>query len=114
MSGTKRTPIARQATLQITPRVVELFELAERARRQRKTASCVVGTYGLCRAECPACTRWYDAMAALHSELRLRPWQWPCLPLCSHPPGTPAARDWRPDSESLKLWLLLDQARSAE
>jgi hypothetical protein len=111
MSGTRRTPIPRRATLQISARAVELFEQVERARRQRRAASCVVGTYGYCRGECPACRSWYDLQDELHAELGLKPWQWPCVPINPFPPGSPPACDWRPGGDQLALWQLLDQAR---
>jgi hypothetical protein len=43
MSRTKRIPIARQPSLQVSPRAIELFEALERARKQRTivTASLV-------------------------------------------------------------------------
>jgi hypothetical protein len=83
MSGTRRTPISRIGTLlQITSRALELFEATEKGRRKRRAAGCVVGVYGQCRMECGACQTWAAAHSELHSELRLRPWQWPCLPIC--------------------------------
>jgi hypothetical protein len=115
MSGTRRTPIARRAALQITARAIALFEQLERVRRQRRGSTCVVrdNPSGYCTAECQACESWFDLMDALHSELGLRPWFWPCLPQNPYPPGTPASRDWRPGGNQLKLWQALDQARRA-
>jgi hypothetical protein len=114
MSGTRRTPISRIGTLlQITSRALELFEATEKGRRKRRAAGCVVGVYGQCRMECGACQTWAAAHSELHSELRLRPWQWPCLPICLHPPGSEAARDWEPSGPELALWQTLERARRA-
>jgi hypothetical protein len=100
---------------QITPRALELFVEMERATRARRRADgCSVSTYsGYCTTDCPACRKWFDLHGELHSELRLRPWVWPCLPHNPSPPGTPAARDWRPNEDQQELWDLLDEARRA-
>ncbi len=37
----RRVPIARQPTLQITPRAIELFEAMEQAKRRRNSADCI-------------------------------------------------------------------------
>ena len=114
MSGTKRTPIARIGTaLRISPRALELFEATERARRRRRSAACVVGVYGQCGMECPACQAWSTAHSELHTELGLRPWEFPCLPICPHLPGTPASREWEPSGPELALWQTLERARRA-
>lgn len=113
MSGTRRTPIARRATLKISARALELFEQLERARRQRRAASCVVGPYGYCGMECGACQDWANAHSELHRELALKPWEWPCLPVCPFPPGSSAARDWSPSGPELALWQTLERARRA-
>jgi hypothetical protein len=116
MSGTLRTPISRRSMQpQITPRALELFVEMERATRARRRADeCSVSTYsGYCTTDCPACRKWFDLHAELHTELRLRPWKWPCLPRNPYPPGSPKADDWRPDEEQQKLWGLLDEARRA-
>jgi hypothetical protein len=113
MSGTRRTPIARPATLQISARAVGLFEQAEKARRKRRGAACAVGIYGYCRMECPACQAWSDAHSELHRELALKPWEWPCLPVCPHPPGSSAAQAWEPSGPELALWQTLERARRA-
>jgi hypothetical protein len=114
MSGTRRTPIARiGAPLSISARALELFKATERARRRRRGAACVVNTYGLCRMECPACQAWSTAHDELHREFALKPWQWPCLPICPHPPGTQASREWEPSGLELALWQTLERARRA-
>ena len=114
MSGTKRTPIARIGTaLQITPRALELFAATERARRRRRSAACVVGVYGQCCMECGACQDWANAHSELHEELALKPWEFPCLPICPHRPGTQASRDWEPSGPELALWQTLERARRA-
>jgi hypothetical protein len=113
MSGTKRVPIARQSNLQVTPRAMELFEAAEKARSKRRGASCIVGPYGHCNMECPACQAWHDAHSQLHRGLGLRPWQWPCLPINPFPPGSINSRGWSPEGEELELWQQLERARRA-
>ena len=112
MSGTKRTRIARPAIRQFSPRALALFEQLERARRQRRAATCIVGNNpsGYCNAECPACRTWYDLHNQLHIELGLMSWEWLCLPRNPYPPGTSVSRNWRP-GEQQALWQLLDEAR---
>jgi hypothetical protein len=112
---TNRTPIARVGQpLQITARALELFALTEKARRKRRAATCVANEYGLCRMEgCPPCEAWQNAHTELCIELRLKPWQFPALPICPHPPGTPASRDWEPSGPELALWQTLERARRA-
>jgi hypothetical protein len=114
MSGTRRTPLGRKAGLVITPRVLELFAATEKARRKRRAAGCVVNEYGLCRMECGACQAWQDAHSELCIELRLRPWQFPALPICPHVPGTRASREWEPSGLELALWQTLERARAAQ
>jgi hypothetical protein len=112
--STNRTPIARPALTMITPRAIELFSELERSRRARKHAvDCTISEQGLCTANCRACRLWWDAHAALHTELRLRPWVWPCLPRNPYPPGSPGAREWRPGTEQEELRDLLNAARRA-
>lgn len=118
MSGTKRIPIARRPGLQISPQAVKLFEALERARHQRRAASCIVGDSpaGYCSADCAACRSWYALHNELHVELGLKPWQWLCLPRNPYPPGSSKSRKWRPEdpgSEPLALWRLLDEASAA-
>jgi hypothetical protein len=111
---TNRTPIQRPALTMISPRALELFAELELARRARRRAvDCAVSEYGLCTADCRACTRWYDLHDELHRELGLRPWQWPCLPRNPYPSGSSAGRNWRPGTEQEALWDLLDAARRA-
>ena len=71
---------------------------------------------GYCSAECAACRTWYDLHNKLHEELRLKPWQWLCLPRNPYPPGTAASRNWRadPDGEKQALWQLLGEARRCQ
>jgi hypothetical protein len=113
MSGTRRTPLTRRSTQpQITSRAIELFEQLERATRARRRATdCTLTEQGLCTSKCHACRRWFDLHAELHTELRLRPWVWPCLGRCPFPPGTPPAGAWRPGYEQQALWEMLDEAR---
>ena len=117
MSRTKRIPIARQPSLQISPRALDLFAQLKQAQARRRGASCIMGDSpaGYCSASCAACRTWFDLDDALHTELGLKPWQ-QCLPRNPYPPGSTASRNWRPDpdSEVAALWRLLDAAhRSA-
>ena len=115
MSHTKRTPIVRTTRLQPSARALELFDQLEKARRQRRAATCFIGDSpaGYCSCECAACRTWYDLHNKLHEELGLKPWQWLCLPRNPYPPGSPMSRKWRPhpDSEQQALWQLLDEAK---
>jgi hypothetical protein len=116
MPGTRRTPIARQAARPlITPRAIELFAELERARRARALAvDCSVSKHGYCATRhCRVCQRWLDLHAELHTELRLPPWAWPCLPRNPYPPGSPEAKKWRPGDAQKKLQDLLNEARRA-
>ena len=114
MSGTRRTPIVRQPALQLSARALELFDQLEKARRQRRAATCIIGDSpaGSCSTECAACRTWYDLHNKLHEELGLKPWQWLCLPRNPFPPGSSKFRDWRPlpDGEDQALWERLDEA----
>jgi hypothetical protein len=111
---TNRVPIARVGhPLQISARALELFKQTERARRRRRAAACVANEHGLCRMECGACQAWQDAHSELCIELRLKPWQFPALPICPHKPGTAASRDWEPSGPELALWQTLERARRA-
>jgi len=111
---TNRTPIARRPAVQITPRALDLFAELERARRARRRAvDCTIAETGYCTTNCRACRLWFDAHAELHAELRLKLWQWPCLPKNPYPPGSPNARDWHPGTEPQELWNLLNEARQA-
>jgi hypothetical protein len=113
MSGTRRTPLGRSSGVQITPKAIELFTESEKARRARKRADCVLTEQATCRATCGACSAWWDAHDKLHTELQRELWQFPCIPYSPYPPGSAAARDWRPDAEPAELWNLLDKARRA-
>jgi hypothetical protein len=114
MAGTRRVPLRRPVLQQISMRAIELFRELERARRARRRAvDCSVSRYGLCSAQCGACMAWWDAHDALHSELRLRPWQWPALPKNPYPPRSPAARKWRPSDAQRALQDQLEAARRA-
>jgi hypothetical protein len=112
---TNRTPIERPTLTTISLRAIELFGELERARRARKNATdCKLGgPQDFCKAECRACRLWWDAHAALHTELGLEPWNWPALPHCPLPPGSGRARAWRPGTEQKKLYDLLREARRA-
>jgi hypothetical protein len=110
MAGTRRTPINRQAVQPlITPLALALFERARRARGRAE--DCAIGESGLCTTRCDACRAWSDAHDALHRELGLRPWAWPCVPRCPFPPNSPEAQAWRPSADQRTLWEALDEAR---
>jgi hypothetical protein len=115
MSGTRRVPLARPPAVKITPRALDLFVEMERARRARRRADdCAIDApSGYCTTDCRACRAWWDAHAALQEELRLPPWQWPCLPRNPYPPGSPKAREWRAGTEQKDLWDFLNKARRA-
>jgi hypothetical protein len=106
---TNRVPLARPANTRITARALELFALTEKARRRRRAAACVANEYGLCAP----CRAWADAHNELHIELRLKPWQWPCLPINPFPPGSARAKGWEPSGPELALWQTLERARRA-
>jgi hypothetical protein len=120
MSGTRRRPLSRRPTVQITPRAVAIFSLMEQARRRRGGKGCRTNAAtGLCKTAdetCRACAQWWELHSALHAELGQRPWRWPALPLCPFPPNSAQAKAWRPDDpEALALWQALDAAgRAAE
>jgi hypothetical protein len=110
---TNRVPVVRLSRAMITPKVLQIFSALERARRARLHADCVVAESGYCTHDCTPCKAWWDAHAALHDELRLDPWIWPCIPFCQYPPGSPGAREWRPDAGEKALYDLLAAARRA-
>src|SRR5438045_6072503 len=90
----------------ITARVLKLFSELERATRARRRATdCTIAATGYCTTKCRACRTWYDVHAELHSELKLPPWRWPCVPRNPWPPGS--AREWRAGSEQEQLWRQL-------
>jgi hypothetical protein len=72
MSGTRRTPLVRRPTVQITPRAIDLYLAMSKLR-----CTCPPPSPG--RTQCPGCQRWYDLHAELHEELRCAPWEWPCV-----------------------------------
>jgi hypothetical protein len=120
MSGTKRIPLARQTTpARITSRAVEIFTAMERARasRRRDDIGCRVNAAtGMCKSSdpgCRACAERWRLHGALHSELGMKPWQWPALPQNPYPPSSAAAKLWQPDPEALALWEALAAARDA-
>jgi hypothetical protein len=117
MSGTKRTPIARQPSLQITPRAIELFEAMERAQRRRNAADCIDDDSGsgsgYCKLECAHCNEWNRLHAELYHELHLKPWEWPVIGLNPFAPGSERSKHWRQDGAGMAQWKLLDAARKA-
>jgi hypothetical protein len=102
MSGTRRTLIARHSVAQITPNAVDLFVAMGRLR-------CTCPSPKLPTQEpCPGCARWYDLHADLHVELRLKPWEWPCVSRQgSKLAGSPA---WNEDIAA-RMTLLVEAVR---
>jgi hypothetical protein len=114
MPGTKRNPIRRPTVQQISARAVELYGALRRASRARRGAiDCTNAKSGYCTTKCRACQAWYDAHDVLHTELRLKPWEWPALPRCPFPPGSAAAREWHPGDAQRELQERLEAARRA-
>jgi hypothetical protein len=114
MSHTRRVPIARQHTMAISPRALDLFVELKRAQASRRGAACIRGDdpSGRCSGECAACRRAGDLDADLHEELGLRPWIWPATPHNPFPPGSPSYRSWKPDPDGAQwaLWQKLNEA----
>jgi hypothetical protein len=73
MSGTRRVPLARRPTVQITPRAIELYEAMGRLRCTCPSPKPPT------REPCSGCRRWYDLHGELDEELRLPPWYWPIV-----------------------------------
>jgi hypothetical protein len=90
---TKRTPINRPLRTKVTPEALAAFRTMQRLERR---CTCKDDNN-----DCPACVQWGEQHSILHSELQLKPWQWPAyehpddaeLPSPEHgDPGGPAAR----------------------
>ena len=119
MSRTKRTPIARQPSLQVTPRAIELFEAMDRAQRRRNAADCIDDDSGsgsgYCKQACAHCEEWWRLYEGLRHELHLKPWQWPVIEYNPFAPGSERAKRWRPNPHGAGVtqWRLLDAARQA-
>jgi hypothetical protein len=115
----RRVPIARQPTLQITPRAIELFEAMEQAKRRRNSADCIDdhsgSGSGYCKLACAHCSEWWRLYEELYHELHLKPWQWPVIDLNPFAPGSERSKRWRPDPDGAGMaqWRLLDEARNA-
>jgi hypothetical protein len=72
MSGTRRVPLARRPTVQLTSRALDLYETMGRLR-------CTCAPPSPTREPCSGCRRWYDLHGELDEELRLPPWYWPIV-----------------------------------
>jgi hypothetical protein len=72
MSGTRRVPLARHPTVQITAEAVELFEAMSKLK-------CSCAPPSPTRSPCPGCAKWYDLHEQLHTALGCELWQWPCI-----------------------------------
>jgi hypothetical protein len=73
MSGTRRVPLVRRPAVRITPRAVELYESMGALRCTCPSPKPPT------REPCPGCARWYDLHEQLHTELRCKSWEWPCV-----------------------------------
>jgi hypothetical protein len=86
MPGTRRTPIGREPTQQITRRAALLWRDMCRLR-------CTCPKSKPVTRECANCEHSYGLHDKLHTELALRPWQWPCVvrktPSMAGPSGVP-------------------------
>jgi hypothetical protein len=103
---------ARSASDNLAEGHCDFWRNGARAPCSQNAVDCKLGgPQDFCKAECRACNAWWAAHNALHVELALDPWIWPCVPCCPVPPGTPRAREWRPDREQKKLYDLLREAR---
>jgi hypothetical protein len=101
--GPKRTPIAPELQTEVSARAVELYRAMKKCRCDR-----VPSCKGL---HCPGCARWYALHAALHAELGLRSWVWPCI----LPPTWLAGPDdiMRPRVASVRMVALEARLREA-
>jgi len=70
---TNRTPIQRPAATPITDRALDLFEAMGRLKCSCPPPRPLAGE------PCPGCRQWFDLHDLLHTELKLKPWQWPCV-----------------------------------
>jgi hypothetical protein len=103
MPGTRRVPLARQvAGPIITPKAIEIYaELQRVARARRRATDCTISKFSKCSG-CRTCETWWDLQDALHRELGLPVWIWPCVPRNPYPPGSLEARAWRPSPTQQK------------
>jgi len=80
MSGTKRTPVARQqVAARVTPRAIQLFDSMRRIRRCDCPPYDPMVDWRKERVRCAYCKRRSDLDDQLHRELGLRPWEWPTI-----------------------------------
>jgi hypothetical protein len=98
MSGTRRTPLARQPAVQITPRAVELFVAMGKLRCTCPSPKPVT--------PCLACEKWHVLHGELHTALALKPWQWPAV--CRREPKAAGSPTWNEDIAA--RMALLDEA----
>jgi len=87
MAGTRRTPISRQATAQITPYVIDLFAKALKLRSYSPRADRAHRNY-------------LDTCLQLHQALRRKPWEEDICDVayCKEPP------EWYTSSLALEDW----------
>jgi len=70
---TKRTPKQPKRVLRISSYAVELFRQMEALPE----CSCVVGPEYWQVKTCKSCDDWWKLHKSLHTELKMKPWQWP-------------------------------------
>src|SRR5262249_21687508 len=103
MSGSKRTPLARQSLQpRIPPKAVELFNAMRRCR-----CTCDLSSPKRLHRGCPGCDTWWTLHSELDTELAMPPWQWPCI--------LPPWRRGGDNEEQAELWeMLADASRQAK
>jgi hypothetical protein len=72
---TKRTLKQPKRVLRITSHAVELFRQMEALPE----CSCVVGPEHWQSKTCDACEEWRKLHKHLHTELKMKPWEWPAF-----------------------------------
>ena len=64
--------------------------------------------------KCTACKQWWVEHRNLHRELKLNPWDWPCVERpgtpAPYPKGSPADRTYEPNYEGQARWARFEQA----
>jgi hypothetical protein len=111
---TKRLPIGRSPTPQITKRAIALFE---QMRKLERACACPPidwnGEYWK-RQQCASCEQWWALHSELCDELGCQPWHWPAIenPLTQnpYPPGCAAYLSWQPNPGAQARWKALARA----
>jgi hypothetical protein len=76
--GTKRTPIGRSSTPQLTPRAIAAFRRMRELEEQCTCEPVDPERYWELRP-CAACDAWWREHWILHQEFGCRPWEFPCI-----------------------------------